>query len=145
MAGLKKIDSQTASAVNAALELKKQHMDRFFARRQVEWRVSIALWASFAAIANAGRDINLSDRGLVILIGGVIGLTTLHGWWAWAHSVRAAPDNRDAGLDIEDAVRLAIGLDALPERKTYLSTIHYWPALVTLLLGLGTVAVIRLS
>ena len=114
-----------------ALELKKQHMDRFFQRRQVEWRVSLALWGGISISANAFRDANLSDGAETFLRAVAVVLFLLHLGWAWAFNHRAAKPNRTAGRDLENAIRDRMGLERM-QSLSYLGFFaHFWQVSVT--------------
>ena len=136
------LNAETAAAVTAALELKRQSMSRFFERRQVEWRVALALWGAMAVVANAGRDLSLTCAPKVLVWVGVVGLAALHAVWEVAYHRRAAKPNRAQGIDLDGRIRTILGLDP-PQPQVYLAWVaHGWQPTVTLLLGLASALVI---
>jgi hypothetical protein len=142
---LKPINDEVRNALDVALELKKQSMERFFQRRQIEWRVSLALWGAIAVVGTAARDLNLSPCALAWLTVPAIVLTAGHALWAWAYNHRAAVDNRRQGYQLENVIRERIGLDPVPD-KSYLSFwAHYWPAAITGMLSAAVILLIAAS
>lgn len=130
-ADLKPIDDKTRNALDVALELKKQSMERFFQRRQTEWRVSLALWGAIAVIGTSARDLQLSTCALAWLTVPAVVVTGSHALWAWAYNHRAAVDNRDQGYLLENAIRERIGLGPVSPKPYLGFWAHYWPAAIT--------------
>ena len=132
-----------ARSLGLVLELKSQHMERFFARRLIEWRVSLALWASFAVIANAGRDIKFSSGELGWILRGVIAVAVLHLIWELRYAARGAIPNRDQGIRLENVVRRHLGLPTVSSKNYSTLIAHVWPAGITALLGAAAYLLFR--
>ncbi|MEX0825683.1 MAG: hypothetical protein WD184_02840 [Acidimicrobiia bacterium] len=146
---MKGISADIGRSVDAALRLKQQEMERFFARRDIEWRVSLAVWASFAVVANAGRDLSPTPGQVALLFVGAGLFAAGHLWWLWTHSVRheTARVNRDRGVALDNAVRAHLGLPQtrLKPPLPYSKSAHLWPAGVTVVLALGAAFVIAVD
>lgn len=144
---LKALGEGIARSVDATLELKRQEIDRFNARRDVEWRVSIAVWASFAFIANAGSELQPSRWQLILFAVGVALFASGHAAWVFVHSIRndTAEINRNRGVELDNAVRIRLGLPTATELPAYNRLAHLWPAAVTFLLGSGVVFVMAIN
>jgi len=94
-------------------------MERFFDRRRVEWRVSLALWGTFAAVANAGRDLRVDGSSMALLWIGVVVVAGLHTFWEVVYHGRAATANRDQGKELERIIRSTMGLKTAEEPTKY--------------------------
>jgi hypothetical protein len=125
--------------LRVALELKRQHMDRFFQRRQVEWRVSVALWGGVAVAANALRQVKPGPTAQIVLASAAGLVFVLHAVWAWAFNLRGAIPNRDAGYELENLIRVRLGMAPVAALRYLGFFAHYWQVVVTGLLLSGAV------
>jgi hypothetical protein len=135
------IEDSSFRSLQIALELKRQAMERFFARRQTEWRVSLGLWAAFAVVANAARDSTYDvPVWALTLVAGVF--VVLHSWWVASYSGKKTEKNRDQGWTLENAIREQIGLPLVEEPPNPWLLTRLWPVAITALLAIGAVFVI---
>jgi hypothetical protein len=88
-------------------------------RRQVEWRVSLGIWASLTAGIIADSEGKLKPP-LPLLGIGLALITLMHFWWVGSNYVRNQRDADRAYDRVGDAEE-ELGVERTPGRKT-----HHW-------------------
>jgi hypothetical protein len=127
-------------ALEATGRLHSLTVERFAARRQLEWRLTLTLWGGLALSANVVKDLTLPVWARVVGVVALAGIVALHAVWERLYVLRAAVPNRDQGYELENVIRRAIGLPEVRAQARVNWAAHYWQVIVTCLLVLLVVA-----
>ena len=128
--------------VDAAAEARRAATERFNNRRDLEWKLALALWAGLLLAANALGGLDLHSVWKWALTVGLLVFVVLHFWWESKFVVRGAMRDRNDGIAIDRLIREALGLPPTTESDYLKGVAHYWPVLVSALLGFVVAAVL---
>jgi hypothetical protein len=127
--------------LDGLIHLHRLHTERFYNRRQWEWRVTFTFWAGLAVAATALRGTDVVSPWVfwpVLLV-----TVWLHWYFERAYVYREAEANRDLGIALNDEINRVIRYEPLdregnpfPPPNDYNMVAHYWQVGVTALLGL---------
>ncbi len=132
--------------VDAAGEARRAATERFFNRRDLEWKLALALWAGLLLAAAASTDTDFSRSWTQRLTVLLILLVILHAVWEIEFVARGAQRDSDDGVAIDKEIRKVLDLDDLDvpgpsEYRAWLA--HGWPAAVTAILVSFVIAIVR--
>lgn len=128
------------NALEAVGRLHESTVERFDARRRLEWRLALTMWGGLVLTANVVKDLELPTWAAVVGIVLLLKVVLLHAAWERWYVLRAAVPNRDEGYVLENAIRGAVGLDPVEAQSRINWAAHYWQVVVTGLLALLVVA-----
>jgi len=127
-------------ALEALGRLHALTVERFDARRRLEWRLSVTMWGGLVLTANVIKDLELPRWAGIVGIVLLAKVVLLHAAWERWYVLRAAVPNRDQGYVLENSIRAAVGLDEVQAQSRINWAAHYWQVVITALLALLVVA-----
>ena len=104
------IEDDTARSLEAVARLHSLAVERFYDRRNLEWRVSFTLWAGLVLAANALTDVELATSEKRIVGIGLLLIVIAHGAWEWMAIRPAAKADRKEGYSLALLQRNMLGL-----------------------------------
>lgn len=136
------IDEETARSLEAVARLHSLSVERFYERRQLEWRVSFTLWAGLVLAANALSDAGLEGSSRWWVVGGLVLIAAAHGLWEWLGIRPAARSDRAEGYSLALLQRKMLGLppgekmtpEGEPGRQVNVLVAHGWQVGITVAL-----------
>lgn len=96
--------------IELAQRERQAEVERFNARRSIEWRLALALWAGFGLAANALREAPLTLGWQRLTTGLAFALVVLHLAWVRNFMVRSSPENWEKGWGLTNAIREALDI-----------------------------------
>lgn len=148
-----------AEQLRAAVDLNRLVLDRFNARRNLEWKLTLTLWAGVLAAAKLLHDAELDGEVLAFGIGlAAVVVVVAHGLWELLYAGRSARRDTADGkavsqyiakaIRLDPAVTLADAINAEKERPAasdgpYSTAVaHMWQVAITAVLVVGASVVI---
>lgn len=124
-------------------EERRAEVDRFNARRSIEWRLAVTLWGGFGLAANAVGDSDLEAWAQLAVSAMVVLVFVLHAVWVEKFMIKNSISNWRAGARLSNVIRSELGIEGDPRRDPNLWG-YRWQVGITGILG-GFVIVLALS
>lgn len=103
-------DRSEPAWIEAVQEERRAEVERFNARRNLEWRLALALWGGFGLAANALRELHLEDWAKWVATSLGLIVVVMHLLWVRNFMVRASVPNWRRGKGLTDILLEALGI-----------------------------------
>lgn len=139
-----KLSTEQKAWVDAVSDVRRAAVERFNARRDLEWKLALTIWGGLIVAANALKDEHL-EQGWnwkwVAVVGGVGVIVLLHLLWEACFVAPSAERDRNAGRDLDIKLRevLGVGRGEDADAPYGVITAHVWQVGVTAVLAVFVV------